>query len=84
MKMTVVTDKQGRLLASMFGYASEHASELRQASKGDDERRPMATLVCGPDQVFHEIEVPDTYEQLAPADLHAALRQHLDQGGKQP
>ncbi|PZV21037.1 MAG: hypothetical protein DCF18_12965 [Cyanobium sp.] len=81
--MTVVTDKQGRLLASMFGYASEYASEPHQASKDDDDRRPMATLVCGPDQVFHEIEVPAKYEKLAPVDLHAALRQQLDQGGKQ-
>jgi hypothetical protein len=84
MKMTVVTDKQGLLLASMFGYASEYPSEPHQASMDDDDQRPMATLVCGPDQVFHEIEAPDTYEQLAPADLLAALRQHLDQGGKQP
>jgi hypothetical protein len=67
MKITVVTDGQGKILASMGG----HASEYRQRPG------PFATLRPGPGQVFHELDVPDDYGKLSPDELHRALQLHV-------
>jgi hypothetical protein len=68
MKLTVVTNDKGKILASMLGHASEHR---RQPG-------PFATLQPGPEQVFHEIDVPDDYQKLSPDDLHRMLQKHVD------
>ena len=74
MKITVVTDEAGELLASVFGHVSEHAARLGEPRHYQDQEEPLATLVCQPGQVLLEVEVPDEYEKLPPDELHQALR----------
>ncbi len=74
MKMTVITNTKGKLLASVFGHVSEQASQLGNARHYQGQEGPLATLVCQPGQKFHEVEVPDKYEKLSPDALHEALR----------
>jgi hypothetical protein len=70
MKITVVTDRKGRLIASIL-----EPQPKRKAPK--DKRTPSAALRPGPDQVFQEIAVPDHYRELSGDDLHEALRKRL-------
>ena len=67
MKITVVTDAKGKMVASMAGHASSH-----RAQPG-----PFGTLRPGSGQVLHEIDVPDHYGSLSPDDLHQALQKHV-------
>jgi hypothetical protein len=63
MRVTVVTNAQGRLIACVGGAASSPAK-----------RRGMtATIVPQADQTFREIEVPESYAKLEPLDLFKAL-----------
>ncbi|HJP65067.1 MAG TPA: hypothetical protein VKA30_02045 [Actinomycetota bacterium] len=66
MRMTVVTDRKGRLIASMFEDPSPEQAE----------DAPNATLRPGPGQVFDELDVPDDYAKLSPDELHETLRRH--------
>jgi len=68
MRITVVTNENGKIVASILGHVSKH---LKHPG-------PHATLRKGPGQIFHEIEVPDHYEDLAPAELHSALKAHVN------
>jgi len=70
MKLTVVTDQKGELIALVHAHLSEHNSNRSYQD------RPHATLRPAPDRKFHEIEVPDEYEKLPVEDLH---RRVLDQ-----
>jgi hypothetical protein len=72
MRMTVVTDGKGKLIASMF-----EDPFLKPSQNG-----PSATLKPGPGQVFDELEVPDEYGELSPNDLHRELLKHLPRGPK--
>ena len=74
MKMTVITDTKGKLLASVFGHVSKQTQQLCDAQHYQGQEGPLATLVCQPGQKFHEIEVPKKYEKLSPDALHKALR----------
>lgn len=65
MKMTIVTDSKGKLIASAF---EDPAKE--EAVDG-----PSASLRPGPGQAFEEIDVPDDYARLTPEELHRELRQ---------
>lgn len=67
MKVTVVTDGKGNVVASMAGHASSHRSPPG----------PFGTLRPGPGQVLHEIDVPDHYGSLSPDDLHQSLHKHV-------
>jgi hypothetical protein len=71
MKITIVTDGKGKLIASMFEDTTKHQS--------DD--GPSATLSPGPGQVFEDVEVPDHYAELSPDDLHGELQKHLPTAG---
>jgi hypothetical protein len=64
MKITMVTDGKGKLVASMF-------EETSREPTGDG---PSATLRPGPGQVFEEVDVSDDYAKLSPDDLHRELR----------
>jgi len=74
MKMTVITDTRGKLLASVFGHVSRQTKKLGDARHYKCQGEPLATLVCQPGQKFHEIEVPKKYKNLSPDELHEALR----------
>lgn len=74
MKMTLIMNKEGQLLASMFGHASELECTLGNPKHYQGYDGPLATLKCQPDQEFREVEVPDVYEKLSPDELHAELR----------
>jgi hypothetical protein len=67
MRITIVTNDHGKIIASMEGHASEHR------------RRPgpFGTLRAGPGQMIHEVDVPDDYQKLMPQDLHRALQMHI-------
>jgi hypothetical protein len=68
MKMTIVTNGKGKLIASMFEDASKQQVE-------DD--GPSATLKPSPGQAFQEVDVPDDYAELSPDDLHQELRKYV-------
>ena len=76
MKLTLITNKKGKLLASMFGHASELTCHLGDAQHYPREGEPLATLEPQRGQFFHEIDVPDKYEELAPDELHKKLRKN--------
>lgn len=50
MKITVITGKTGKVVGAFHG----HREELKSAQEG-----PYAIPMQGPEQTFHEIEVPD-------------------------
>jgi len=67
MKVTVVTNAQGKLIACVDGAVSSPTK-----------RRGMtATIVPQADQKFHEIEVPESYAKLEPLDLFKALAKQV-------
>jgi len=67
MRMTVVTDRRGRVIASAEGAASSPRK-----------RRGMtATIVPEPGQKLHEVDVPASYAKLEPLDLLKALSKTL-------
>lgn len=72
MKMTIVSNGNGKLVASAFENTYEDTSK-----ELIEEDRPSATLVSGPGQVFEEIDVPDEYAKLSPDDLHRELQKYL-------
>lgn len=67
MRVTVITNARGEVIASVDGAASS-----------PPKRRGMtATVVAQPGQKFHEIEVPESYAKLEPLDLLKALSKHV-------
>jgi len=64
-RITIVTDGKGKLIASMFDDTSK-----QQADDG-----PSATLRPGPGQEFKEVDVPDDYARLSPDDFHRELKE---------
>jgi hypothetical protein len=85
MKMTIVTDGKGKLIASMFEPA-DRAGPDRGRGEGIPEEQtedvPSATLRPGPGQVFQEVDVPDDYASLSPDELHRELQEkHLPRAG---
>jgi hypothetical protein len=67
MKMTIVTNGEGKLVASVFEAPSY------QQEKG----APSASLRPGPGQEFKDVDVPDEYAELSPDDLHRELLKYL-------
>jgi hypothetical protein len=68
MKMTVITDKNGHVVAT-YRQPTEKASR---------EGQPVLRLHGGPDQTVHELDLPSEFEKVASADeLHTRLREHL-------
>lgn len=67
MKITAVTDQNGRLLASI----------MEQIAERRDPESPVAMVRPDFGQVFHALEVPDGFRDLSPDALHRALRPYL-------
>lgn len=65
MKITVVTNSRGKLIASVIDQGAR-----RQSSKIAAGLRP------GPGQHCSELEIPDEYLKGTSDDLHAALENH--------
>jgi hypothetical protein len=63
MKVTVVTNARGEVIASVDGVVSRPPKR----------RGITATIVPQEGQKFHEIEVPDSYAKLEPLALLKAL-----------
>jgi hypothetical protein len=76
MKMTLITNTKGKLLASMVGHASDTRCLLGDAKHHPRQDAPLAIIEAGPDQLLHEIKVPDKYAKLPPDDLHKKLRKN--------
>ena len=67
MRMTVVTNARGKVVACVKGRASS-----------PPKRRGMtATIVPQEGQKFHEIEVPGSYAKLKPLDLLKVLAKRI-------
>jgi hypothetical protein len=58
MKLTVITNHMGELVALVHAHISEHDH------KKNYKNGPHATLRPGPGQTFHEIELPKECEKL--------------------
>lgn len=71
MKLTVITNQLGELVALVYAHLSEHD---RNRSQKDG---PHATLRPGPGQRFHEIELPKGSEKLAPAEIRRRAMEHV-------
>jgi len=67
MKLTVVTDGRGKVIACVDGAVSSPAKR----------RGVRATIVPQAGQRFHEIDVPQTYAKLEPLDLLKALARQV-------
>ena len=63
MKLTVITNHLGELVALVHAHISEH-DRNRNYKSG-----PHATLRPGPGQTFHEIELPQEYEKLSTPEI---------------
>jgi|HubBroStandDraft_4_1064222.scaffolds.fasta_scaffold1181119_1 hypothetical protein len=63
MKLTVVTNHMGELVGVVHAHLSEHDR------KPSYKNGPHATLIPGPGQRFHEIELPAGSEKLVPAEI---------------
>ena len=66
MKITVITDQEGRILGT--------ARQMRPSHEG----QAAAGLIAGPGQTIRDIELPRQLEEIeSPEALHAALEEHL-------
>ena len=65
--MTIVTNERGKVIATMRGHHKDHLARPGR----------HATLVPGPGQRFHEVNVPDEYAKYDPEELHRRVRKHL-------
>ena len=72
MTLTVVTDKRGKIIATMQGSTRKPIARSGV----------FATLEPAPGQIFREIQVPDGYAKLAPQELHARVAEHMRSGSK--
>jgi len=71
MKLTVITNHMGELVALVHAHLSEH-DRNRSYNNG-----PHATLRPGPGQTFHEIELPAETGKLSPAEIRRKALQHV-------
>jgi len=69
-KLTVITNETGELVALVHAHLSEHDRE-RSYKDG-----PHATLRPLPGQKFHEIELPAGSEKLAPHEIRRMALEH--------
>ena len=72
MKMTVVTNEVGHVIACAEGHAS--------SPRTDNEM--TATIVPRAGQRFHEVDVPEEFAKLEGLDLLKALSEWPEVGGK--
>jgi hypothetical protein len=73
MKMTVVTNEKGHVVATY-----RHLDE-KESQKG----QPRLRLYAGPKQSVNEIDLPSELEKITSAEeLHTRLREHLKKKSK--
>lgn len=70
MKLTVITNDAGELVALVHAHLSEH-DRNRSYKSG-----PHATLRPGPGQKFHEIELPQECEKISPPEIRRKALEH--------
>ena len=70
MKLTVITNEAGELVALVHAHLSEH--DRNPSYKGG----PHATLRPAPGQKFNEIELPQDCEKLSPPELRRRAFEH--------
>ena len=70
MKLTVITNEAGELVALVHAHLSEHDR------KPSYKNGPHATLRPGPGQKFHEVELPQECEKLAPPEVRRIALEH--------
>ncbi|MFF8958549.1 hypothetical protein [Streptomyces sp. NPDC014894] len=66
MKLTVITEDDGKVVAVQQG----HSSEARRSAE-------YAVLAAGEGQTLHEVDVPDVTESLSPEELLRTVAAHL-------
>ncbi|MFE6775461.1 hypothetical protein [Streptomyces sp. NPDC057702] len=66
MKLTVITEAGGRVVAVQQG----HASEARRSAE-------FAVIVAGEGQSLHEVDVPEVTAALSPQDILRSVSAHL-------
>ena len=71
MKLTVITNHMGELVALVHAHISEH-DRNKNYNNG-----PHATLRPGPGQTFHEIELPAEYEKLTRQEIRRKALEHV-------
>jgi len=71
MKLTVITNHMGELVALVHAHISEH-DRNKNFKNG-----PHATLRPGPGQTFHEIELPQGSEKLSPPEIRRKAIAHV-------
>ncbi|MBZ5505299.1 MAG: hypothetical protein LAO78_07415 [Acidobacteriia bacterium] len=79
MKLTVITNKEGELVAAAHGHHSQ-PTQAEEPSSGSTGR---AGLRAGPGQQLHLIDVAeDIFHVTAPAEIHARLTAELRKARK--
>jgi hypothetical protein len=79
MKMTVVSTKDGSLVGAMYGHIT--APELTGSDHPDNGGSFRASLMAGPDQELHILDVPDDILQVSsPPELHKRLESEIRKG----
>lgn len=64
MRITVITDNKGEVIATQRDYTSKDNLQ--------------AKLFAGPNQTLHEIEVPDEFGNIRdPGELHNRVKSHM-------
>ena len=76
MKVTVVANEVGEVVASMRAQESDRAATPEPTSQSS-EPVGFPTLIPNPGQTIHELTVPDDLGRLGAADFHARLTDHL-------
>jgi hypothetical protein len=71
MKLTVITNHMGELVALVHAHISEH-DRNKNFKNG-----PHATLRPGPGQTFDEIELPQDCEKLSPPEIRRKAIAHV-------
>ncbi len=73
MKMTVVVDQQGNIVAAHHGEVPQPETTMILP-----ESRASAGLLAGPGQLLHVLDVPDTLSNIvAGHELETHLKRHL-------
>ncbi len=74
MKLTVITNEAGDLVGLVHAHLSEH--DRKRSHKNG----PHATLRPLPGQKFHEVELPQECEKLAPHEIRRMALEHSRKG----
>ncbi len=71
MKLTVITNHMGELVALVHAHISEHDRNKKYKNG------PHATLRPGTGQMFHEIELPADHDKLTPPEIRRKALEYV-------